>query len=182
LYRYPESLLLAETFSLLDSKSPIKFDFYPLAAMDFIDEVQKARGVEREFVAAHGTEAVRADAVLDLKQTDPQEMLECAPDSGFSANSRISHEAAIRNRRLARLGVGEGIKDNQDRAVRSGQLRPKASADEPLKGRAVGAYPISGIPLSPFSDVLPWLCCWNGEPFTDPCDRRREVTATDHHY
>ena len=87
MYRYSESLLLTEAFSLFYPESPIKFDFYPLAVMNFIDEVQKLSGVERQSVAAHRTKAVRADAVLDLKQTDPQKMLERAPDSRFSANS-----------------------------------------------------------------------------------------------
>jgi hypothetical protein len=112
LYRSSESLLLAEAFPLFCSKSPIKFNFYPLAAMDFVHHAQKLQGVEGEFVAAHGTKAVRADAVLDLKQADPQEMLERAPDSGFSANPGISHEAAIADRRLAGVGVGEGVEDN----------------------------------------------------------------------
>ncbi len=79
--------LPTEAFPLFCSKSPIKFDFYLLAAMDFVHHAQKLRGVKGEFVAAHGTKAVRADAVLDLKQTDPQKMLERTPDSRFSANS-----------------------------------------------------------------------------------------------
>ena len=150
--------------------------------MDFIDEVQKARGVEGEFVAAHGTKAIRADAVLDLEQTDPQEMLERATDSGFSADPRISHEAAIRDRRLAGLGVGEGIEDNQDRAVRSGQVCPKTSAHKPLKQGAAGADPIPGVPSVSVDEVLSWLSRRDRKTLADPFHRRAKIAAKKHHH